>query len=59
MPAAHWLSVEHVARQEVPPHAYGEQAVVEAVGQLPAPSQVADAVDVPLEQLAERHDVVE
>src|SRR4029079_16805698 len=44
--------------QAVDPQTSGEQLVVTAAGQAPAPLQLAAAVATPFEQLAVRHDVV-
>jgi hypothetical protein len=48
------VSAAHVVLQAVGPHAYGLQVVVTGAGHAPAPSQLAAAVAVPLEQLALR-----
>ena len=47
--AAHWVGEEQVVLQLVLPlHAYAPHPVVLTVGQLPAPSQTAGLVIVPL-----------
>jgi len=56
--AAHWLLVVQFAPQAVPLQANGLQARVDGAGQLPAPSQVAALVSVPLAQAAVRQPVV-
>lgn len=53
-PETHWLLLEHVVTQAVEPQTNWLQPFVTAAGQLPAPSQLAAAVWVPLEQLAAR-----
>jgi hypothetical protein len=52
------VSTVQVVLQAVGPHAYGLQAVVTGDGHAPAPSQLAAAVSVPAEQLADRQLVV-
>jgi hypothetical protein len=52
------VSVEQVVLHAVAPQTYGLQEVVTGAGQAPAPSQLAAAVAVPLEQVAVRQLVV-
>lgn len=58
-PVRQSVSKVHVVPQIVPTHLYGPQLVTTAVGQLPAPSQLAANVSesVASVQLARRHDV--
>jgi hypothetical protein len=55
---AQFALVVQVFVHEVAPQMNGVQFVVVAVGQLPAPSQLAAAVATPFAQLAARHEVV-
>ena len=58
-PELHWLLLLQLVRQALAPQMNWPQPCVTAVGQFPAPSHPAASVCVPLEQLADRQDVVE
>jgi hypothetical protein len=53
-PATQSVSSVHDVLHDVDAHTYGAHGLVEAAGQLPAPSQFAPAVAVPPVQLAVR-----
>jgi hypothetical protein len=58
VPPSQSASVVDPTPHAVSSHRYGAQLVTIAAGQLPIPSQSADAVALPAAQLCARHDVI-